>query len=496
MTIGSLRMASMALQTSFLAPPPPETSLSQTVLSVAVNIAGAGLLFIPLSLHQTSLIPGIFLIVLCGVGTVLASDFIVGGMELTGATTLPDVFARIVMGPDTDDLTLEQYHDRIAKRRKLSAVMDVMIAMYSLCVLAMYAQIITDSLVAVAVGFALPEPWHRSERYEGICFFLLLIPSSFRFITELSWSNALAVITLLMLSAAVLFEYLSISSVHEHFAHSGVRWFDSSAASMLALPTITVALGYHYNVPQMYKEMTSPTPLRFHRATVTATVLSIALYVIVGVSAYLTFGNEVALADVGGNVMNNYPSGSQLLSFVRLATAAHVAFVFPMNSIAVRDAIHRLTLRLIGEHDAAEDPFVMLMTPRSVIVMEAALVCAAALLSPTNELDIGFFVNVIGSVFGIFVIFMAPAIMGIAISTGMWRESPVFGAIQELDEYTEILPSEGRMLTSLAILTAGVFAVITSLMGMLGLVSVPDDVAGFMQPLTPPPPVPSRHHAH
>jgi amino acid permease len=458
---------------AYVVPPPQPVTEFSTVINVCANIAGAGLLFLPLAMHQASIVTGAALICIFGAATVYTADLIIVGMELTGATNLPEVFAKLMVGPDSEDLTILEWEDRIKKRRRLSAMMDLMIAMYALCILAMYAQIIADSLVSVADALGAPAPWRSNVRYYGLLFFAALLPSAHRHLRELSFTSVLAVITLVIITIAMMVEYGYISTARGHVAHHGVRWFDLSPVAALSIPTLTVALGYHYNVPAMYREMDQPSPRKYHRATVTGTVFCVVLYIVVAVVGYLTFGPKVALDELGGNIMNNYLATDMFMTLVRAATAIHVFSVFPMTAISVRDAIHRLSLRAMGRHDEAEDPFIMLMTARNVVVMEAALVCAAGIISALYPFgSVGFFVNAIGTVFGVFVIFIAPGLMGMAIHGGMWRGSPVATALE--GEYGDaFVPSESAGLICLAVVNAGALAVIVGLMGMFNMINSP-----------------------
>jgi amino acid permease len=240
----------------------------------------------------------------------------------------------------------------------------------------------------------------------------------------------------------------------------------------LAIPVVTVAIGYHYNAPAMYHEMEDATPRKFRRAVVAATVLCTALFSLVGLIGYFTFGPEVAGPLAGGNIVNNYPRSDRLMAIARIALAAHIVCVFPVIAISVRDALHRLSLRAAGQHEMAEDADVMVKAHRSVVVLEAAVVCGAAVAIAIDVPHISLVVDVVGVLFGIFLVFIAPGLMGLAINGGMWRTSRL--AQQRLEAVDAFVkPSARRELMSLAIASLGSMAMIIGLLSVLGLIKIP-----------------------
>jgi amino acid permease len=441
-----------------------------TVFTIAINIAGGGLLVLPLAMHNASVVFGTVLLLVCAAASVFTAQLVVIGCEMTGATSLPTAFALTVAGPSTDQTSDEEQANRTRRRRTVAAIVDAMVAMYAFGMLVMYVIVVADVCSDAAAALTDDPAWRDRTRYVGASFLLFFGLTCKRQLSELTWSTVLGVTTVFFIAFAMLFEYGLYSVNHKHAAHSGVRWLSVSADANSALPVMTVALGYHYNVPAMYQEMEGATPRRFMRAVRAATFVCVLLYISVGLTGYFTFGDGVADPAAGGSIINNYARGDRLFTVARFAFAAHLICVFPVVAISVRDALHRLSLRVVGLHDDAEDPDLVAKTHISFVVLEAAVVCGSAVATAVSTPNIGYFVNIIGVVFGIFLVFIAPAIMGLAINGGVWRNSEE-AACRLRDVAFEIEPSTWRELVSLGIAASFSVAALLGLLSVLGLLS-------------------------
>jgi sodium-coupled neutral amino acid transporter 11 len=433
-----------------------------TICTIAINIAGGGLLVLPLAMHYASIVTGTVLMLVSAVVTVFTAELVVLGCELTGAASYPEALVQTICGPLPEDEAEAEAPRR--RRRRYSAVVDAIVAMYSLGMLVMYVRVIVDVSVDAAMALTAHEDWYDRNRYYAFAFFVFFALACHRRLAELSTSTLLGLITVVLTALAITFEYSRFVVKHNAFAHSGVRYFSMDYTGVLALPTLTVALGYHYNAPIMYHEMEHRSPRKFAGAVKVATWFCVVLYLVVGVFGYLAAGPDVNSKKAGGNIINNYAHDDPVITAARIAFAVHLTCVFPIVAITVRDALHRLGLRLWGRHEEAEDPDVMVRAHRSLIVTEAAVVTSIAVVIAMMLPGIGRFVDIIGVVFGIFLIFIGPALMGLAVHGGVWRP--------KLTSSFDSAPRKTRVeLACLAIVWFGVVAVIVGLMGVLGLLN-------------------------
>jgi len=411
---------------AFVVEKAPPVSDTATVLNLVVNIAGAGVLFLPQAMHQASLVIGNVMLVAFACITVFTARLVVLGCEVTNASSLPDVFASIVVGLDGLDATdvalpEDVYMARQRRRRRISLALDTMVSVYVIGLLGMYISIIADNLCDVAYDLRLSVEWQDPYRYYSLSFFAFFLLTCLRQIRELSWTSRGALATIVAIAVVISGEYAA-SSFERHAAVArGVRWFDPSTSAILSLPSFVVSLGYHYCIPQMYHAMgPDATPNRFHRAVIVATVLCTAMYAALATIGYLTVG---AHARDAANLLNLFPRDDRIVTLVRAGITAHIVCVFPLIALTVRDSLHRALLRIVGEDELAEDPNVMLTAHRSMIVLEAAAVCALSVGAAMNARDLGLYVDVFGIAFGIFLVFVVPAVVGLCVAFGAVRSA-------------------------------------------------------------------------
>jgi len=462
---------------AFVVEKAPPVSDTATVLNLVVNIAGAGVLFLPQAMHQASLVIGNVMLVAFACITVFTARLVVLGCEVTNASSLPDVFASIVVGLDGLDATdvalpEDVYMARQRRRRRISLALDTMVSIYVVGILGMYISIIADNLCDVAYELGLGHKWQEPLRYYYLCFLVFFLLTCFRQLRELSWMTRAALGSIVAIAVVIAGEYAASSIKHHTAAARGVRWLSPTTSAFLSLPTFVVALGYHYCIPQVYHAMgPDATPDRFHRAVIIATVLSTVMYSVLATIGYLTVG---AHADDNANLMNLFPRDDRIVSLVRAGIAAHIVCVFPLMALTVRDSLHRALLRIIGEDELAEDPNVMLTAHRSMIVLEAAAVCAISVVAATSTNDLSTYVNVFGTAFGIFLVFIVPAVIGLCVAFGAVRsaKSPLPVGRHQLHALGfHAVGTATHDAACVAVVGGGFVAIVAGTAGLLGYIS-------------------------
>ena len=249
----------------------------------------------------------------------------------------------------------------------------------------------------------------------------------------------------------------------------------STLPAVRATTIFAVAFGFNYNVPLFYRELQRRSPRRMAAAVVGVAFPVITVtYLSAGLCGYLTFGalvggsaggtNATTVAPVElpsaapGNILLLYRPSDVLVNVARLGLFPALALSYPILAIGVRRALHRAicaavraarsrrhinaahaqaaapseTDALLARHgdDAggsnargkaidAGDPgadvppdVVAVGEPRWAIVLEAAGLVASTLTVAAVVPGIGIVIEVSGCFFGLWIMFLAPGIVG------------------------------------------------------------------------------------
>lgn len=270
-----------------------------------------------------------------------------------------------------------------------------------------YSIIIGDSFTSLASTFKLPAFFaHRSSVILGITS-LVLLP-----LCSLKSLNSLAPFSLLGLGGTIYTAVVMAVRYLDGTYGPGGKFFTTLAVA--ARPSFNKRGGYsvnhltfvllsmlstsyiaHYNAPQFYNELKDTSMPRFNKVVTGAFAISIALFIFMMGTGFLTFGSATA-----GFVLNNYAGSDTLITFARLAIGLALLTGYPFTFSALRDGILDLK-QVSGE---ARDKLVRPMTFGLL-----ALVTSLALVLK----DVGFVVSVSGAMFGSALMFMVPAWMNI-----------------------------------------------------------------------------------
>ena len=106
-----------------------------------------------------------------------------------------------------------------------------------------------------------------------------------------------------------------------------------------AVPIFVFSYTCHQNIISITNELLLPTPSRTNRLIATSVLAALAVYLLISLSGYLTFGPVVA-----SDVLATYPS-SALVAIARLAISIVVTFSYPLQSHPSRGCIISLITR-------------------------------------------------------------------------------------------------------------------------------------------------------
>lgn len=347
-------------------------------------------------------------------------------------------------------------------RRKVTiSATEVVVFLFSFGALVVYARVISDSLPPVIESFLGGGGFWTSRLTwlvaGGLVFFLL---SCSRNMEELKWSSAIGFVTILYVVICVVIRYFAReSSMPTDNGVTTTNLCGFTSGVFRAMSTYAVAFGYHYNVPYFYKELQHKTP-RTMMATVAIAFPIITLcYGATGVLGYLSFGALVNSDQAGGNIVNNYAKDDTLLNVGRLGLFFHFTSVYPILAVGARRGLHRVLLTWLVTPPGDEDQTVLLRqqadaagghassvpprnslidcastsrldsdagnpneTSRVAIVVEAFVIVASSVILAGIFSGIGLIIDIIGVLFGIFLMMTGPGIVGLCVFSERKRE--------------------------------------------------------------------------
>eukprot|EP00760_Papus_ankaliazontas_P030634 PhM_4_TR4946/c0_g1_i1/m.53554 len=210
------------------------SKVRSATISLVSSTVGGGVLALSSALDQSSLYPGIALIILIGILCTVTCAMLVHVADETQHFTFPQMF-----------------HHCFPSRR-LTWLVGMTIVLYTFGSCVVYIVVIRDSMGPLAVG------WMGLTGFlgTGTAWVLFVAPvlfalSSLRKLTELSSTSVIAFLTIVYVAVIVLIRFAQ-TSMEERPQIKTVK-FQTSFFS--ALSNISFAFLMHYNIPPLYKEL-------------------------------------------------------------------------------------------------------------------------------------------------------------------------------------------------------------------------------------------------
>ena len=250
-------------------------------------------------------------------------------------------------------------------------------------------------LAHVAIGFA----------FSALGFFPL---STLRNLDSLKLTSWLALVATLYAGFVTLFELAASppgaltpeeAAIGRDALRSSVVVAGAPLGIFSALPIVNVAFTAHYNAPRYFQELESRTIGRYVMVTGGALVGALAVYLSVGVSGYLSFGNETK-----GDVLENFADGYTLAVGARGALLIVLISCYPKVQHSVRDGL----LRMIGGRSTDD------ASPRQLTLVAAAVVGATTLIGTLVD-HVEVVLAYKGAIFGSLLVYVWPAVMHSAL---------------------------------------------------------------------------------
>jgi hypothetical protein len=287
----------------------------------------------------------------------------------------------------------------------------------------------------------------------------------------------------------VVIRYFTLTPSELPESRSDVRYFVFSVDVANAMTSLGLAYCYHYNVPYFYKELRHRSNAKMMKTVFFSQPVTFVCYIAVGVFGYLTFGAAVDSSSAGGDIVANYSSQDTAMNVGRLGLFLHFCCVYPILAVSCRRGLHRMIVQYVlaprrhrdqaekhqrqhgetdrgspvrfqvlrghpqvAEHvelwqleaeDQEEDP------SRPAIMAEAFGLVSLSILCAWVAPGISFVINVTGSLFGLFLMFVGPGLIGLRLFGGeecvlMWasRFLVATGAIFIVSSFYTVVTGE------------------------------------------------------
>lgn len=359
-----------------------EAGVLGTAVNMACNIMGGAVLVLPTAMDDASLAPGLILVI---------------GLGLMSLTTM------IMLAHSAEKLKVYNYRSLLSATTFpiCGRLFEVALFLYTYGVLIEYGRVIADSIPDAARDFFKVDSGVLVHGW----FWLLLacVPfvvfTAMPRLTELKWTSIVGFITIFYIQVMIVFRYSdgSYRDGRPSYNAPDVKIASMSMNFFRAIPVLSVAFSCHYNVPFYYRELKVRTVSQFYRVLLVVHPALVTAYVVTGLLGYLTFGSS-GLANTTGNVVNAYRNDDVPVNVGRVGLFFHFCTAFPIVAIGCRNCLNGI---LFHTPDRSQLTY---------IIESVALVGTSAVLAMVVP-GIAFVVDIIGSLFGVAIVFIIPSIV-------------------------------------------------------------------------------------
>ncbi|DBA01645.1 TPA: hypothetical protein N0F65_010296 [Lagenidium giganteum] len=172
------------------------------------------------------------------------------------------------------------------------------------------------------------------------CGTIMLPLSLLKDISSLQFSSILGVFSIIFLVIAVCIR--SVMYAAESGLPKDITWtinLEDGPDFMLSVPIVMFAFTCQVNVFSIYTELQRPCIRRMNKVVDRATMVSVAIYLVIGVVAYLAFGPSLIDPKYKGNILLSFPLSDTLIAISRAAITFTVSVAFPLNIFPCRFTI-------------------------------------------------------------------------------------------------------------------------------------------------------------
>jgi amino acid permease len=159
-------------------------------------------------------------------------------------------------------------------------------------------------------------------------------------ISSLQFSSILGVCSIFFLVIAVCIR--SIMYAQKNGLPENLSWtlnVSHGPDFMLSVPIVMFAFTCQVNVFSIYTELQRPCIRRMNKVVDRATLISVMIYLVIGLVAYIAFGPSLVDPQYKGNILLSFPLNDKLIAISRAAITFTVSVAFPLNIFPCRFTI-------------------------------------------------------------------------------------------------------------------------------------------------------------
>ncbi|OTA98940.1 hypothetical protein M426DRAFT_325546 [Hypoxylon sp. CI-4A] len=286
-----------------------QATMVSSVINLLNTIIGAGTLAMPSAMSHFGMVIGIIVIIWSG----FTSAF---GLYLQSRC------ARYLDRGSSSFFALSQLTYPNA-----AVIFDAAIAIKCFGVGVSYMIIIGDLMPGVVEGFdsrAADIPFLMDRNFWITVFMLVIIPLSFlRRLDSLKYTSIVALVAIGYLIILVVYHFASDTLAPRDKVHF-ISW-GGPVEALASLPVVIFAYTCHQNMFSIINELSNNSPGSVMGVISSSIGSAASIYVLVAVTGYLTFGNDVI-----GNIVSMYPA-SIASTIAKAAIVILVTFSIPLQ---------------------------------------------------------------------------------------------------------------------------------------------------------------------
>lgn len=296
------------------------SSIRSGVLTLLHTACGAGILAMPFGFKPFGLICGYVVLTLCGV------------LAMTGLL----IQARVAKYVDDKKASFFTLSNLISQ--KLSIIFDLAIAVKCFGVGVSYLIVVGDLIPQIAAAFSDNRLLMNRNFDITMVLFIIVAPLCFlRKLNSLRYASMIAISSVVYLCIMVIVHFLFQSDEIKSLKGEVSYGFPKNEASPLTtLPIFVFAYTCHHNMFSIINEQRDTSFSNTKYIPLFAILSAYIIYVIIGFSGYLTFGNNIV-----GNIITEYPQ-SITTTIGRIAIVFLVMLAYPLQCHPARASIHHV----------------------------------------------------------------------------------------------------------------------------------------------------------
>lgn len=302
-------------------------TIKSGIITLLHTCCGAGILAMPFAFKPFGLIFGVFIITFCGLCALL-------GLLLQARVT-----KYIPQGSNASFFVLAKEINP-----NLSVVFDIAIAVKCFGVGVSYMIVVGDLMPQISHVFT-ENTWllNRNVHITLIMAFIVAPLCFMKKLNSLRYASMVAILSVVYLCVLVIVHFIAPSQEITELKGEISYWFPKDEPSPLTtLPIFIFAYTCHHNMFSVINEQTNSA---FHNTkfiAIYSIALAYILYIIIGCSGYLTFGDNIT-----GNIIMLYPK-SVSSTIGRIAIVFLVMLAFPLQCHPARASLHHI-IHFIGK---------------------------------------------------------------------------------------------------------------------------------------------------